>query len=349
MKRHRSGSGDYDRKRRNYGANQYSESRSGSGGSDASAEDDEVGHLNARPGDFIGERCASQPRAGGWARRRAGVWGWAARALTWLQPPECCVRPTAQPHAGYPLGASQQAVDRARSRPTTLCPRARALPPAQTLSPSRADEVLSESGKGTFGKVLLCEDHRLHRTVAIKVVRRIRKYTEAARIEADILSQVNRADPEHGSLCVRYYFAFEHDGHFCMVMEPLGPSLYDYVKANGYKPPPLYCVQAFADQLLTAVAFLHELRLVHTDLKLENVLLAGRDEFVRTDKPNSTRKPGRILAPKRTDIRRAWRGRAGEVAEAVVRCGCTRYRRRCRRSLHVFERTHVPPSHSALQ
>ena len=58
MKRHRSGSGDYDRKRRHYDGNQYSASRSASGGSDASAEDDEVGHLNVRPGDFIGERSA---------------------------------------------------------------------------------------------------------------------------------------------------------------------------------------------------------------------------------------------------------------------------------------------------
>ena len=161
-------------------------------------------------------------------------------------------------------------------------------------------------GKGTFGKVLLCEDHRARRKVAIKVVRRIRKYTEAARIEADILAQVNRADPSGASLCVRYYTSFEHDGHFCMVFEPLGPSLYDYVKANGYKPPPLYCIQAFADQLITSIAFLHEMRLVHTDLKLENVLLASRGEFIRTDKPNSTRKPGRILAPDKTEIRCAW-------------------------------------------
>lgn len=83
MKRHRSGSGDYDRKRRHHdaNANQYSESRSGS---DASAEDDEVGHLNVRPGDFIGERCASQSRAGGRADERDSnpVWeSWFATDL----------------------------------------------------------------------------------------------------------------------------------------------------------------------------------------------------------------------------------------------------------------------------
>ena len=57
MKRHRSGSGDYDRKRRHYDDHHHSESRSY--GTDESAEDDEVGHLNVFPGDWIGERCAS--------------------------------------------------------------------------------------------------------------------------------------------------------------------------------------------------------------------------------------------------------------------------------------------------
>lgn len=53
-----------------------------------------------------------------------------------------------------------------------------------------------------------------------------------------------------------------------MVFETLGPSLYDYVKANEYRPVPLYALQAFADQLLASVAFLHEMQLVHTDLKV---------------------------------------------------------------------------------
>lgn len=169
-------------------------------------------------------------------------------------------------------------------------------------------KVVSESGRGTFGKVLLCEDARHRRLVAIKVVRRIRKYTEAARIEASILADVNKADPTGASLTVRYYSAFDHRGHYCMVFEPLGPSLYDYISANQHRPPPLYCVQDFADQLITAVAYLHELRLVHTDLKLENILLVSREPYERTAKANSTRKvASKLLAPASTDIRGALR------------------------------------------
>jgi len=161
-----------------------------------------------------------------------------------------------------------------------------------------------------------------------------RRYTEAARVEAGILADVNAADGSGESLCVRFERAFDWGGHLCLVFEPLGPSLYDFVsaerraepaarppplrgarhrraasppqvKANEYRPPPLYCVQAFADQLLRAVAFLHGMRLIHTDLKLENVLLVSRAPFVPSTKITSVRRQAgaRVLAPAATDIK----------------------------------------------
>ena len=140
--------------------------------------------------------------------------------------------------------------------------------------------------------------------VAIKGVRRIRRYTEAARIEAAILADVNAADASGAAPVVRFERSFEWRGHLCLVMEALGPSLYDYVRANEYRPPPLYCCQAFADQLLRAVAFLHGMHLVHTDLKLENVLLVSRTGFAPTTKATAVRRAGaRVLAPATTEIK----------------------------------------------
>lgn len=160
-----------------------------------------------------------------------------------------------------------------------------------------------QAGVGTFGKVMMCHDTHMRRDVAIKVVRRIRKYTESARIEAEILEEVNRADPSGASLVVRMYHSFEWHGHYCMVFEPLGPSVYDYVKLNEHKPLPLTCVQSFSDQLLTAVAFIHEMRLIHTDLKLENILLCCRDGYTRVEKTTSARNGRKVLMPKRLDIK----------------------------------------------
>ncbi|GFH13427.1 protein kinase domain-containing protein, partial [Haematococcus lacustris] len=62
-----------------------------------------------------------------------------------------------------------------------------------------------------------------------------------------------------------------------MVFEKLGPSLFDFLRKNEYRPFPIDLVQDFARQLICSVSYLHELQLVHTDLKPENILLVSLD------------------------------------------------------------------------
>lgn len=168
-------------------------------------------------------------------------------------------------------------------------------------------KYVCEGGKGTFGKVLMCEDRSRAdepgRLVAIKVVRKIRKYSESARIEADLLADIARADPSGASGSVRAHRSFTWQEHVCIVFEPLGMSLFDYVKANEYRPLPLFCVQSFADQLTRAVAFLHAMGLVHTDLKLENVLLVSRAKLQPSTKETSARNGAASLVPQSTEIK----------------------------------------------
>lgn len=73
-----------------------------------------------------------------------------------------------------------------------------------------------------------------------------------------------------------------------MVFERLGCSLYDYLKNHDYKPFPLYCIRAYAWQLLTALEYCHRIQLVHTDLKPENILLVDDEEERAPSPPSST-------------------------------------------------------------
>lgn len=50
------------------------------------------------------------------------------------------------------------------------------------------------SSVGTFGRVLQCWDREMREFVAIKVVRSIRKYRDAAMIEIDILNLIGKND-----------------------------------------------------------------------------------------------------------------------------------------------------------
>lgn len=139
--------------------------------------------------------------------------------------------------------------------------------------------ILQEVGVGTFGRVVECLDlrrskrDRREEVVAIKIVRDVKRYYESALIEADIVEDVNRMGGRGVSHCARMFDTFSFSGHYCMVFEKLGPSLYDWLKSQKYRPFPISCVRDFAKQLLETVEFLHSFRLIHTDLKPENILL----------------------------------------------------------------------------
>lgn len=54
--------------------------------------------------------------------------------------------------------------------------------------------VHGKMGEGTFGQVLECWDRERKEMVAIKVVRAIKKYREAAMIEIEMLQQLGKHD-----------------------------------------------------------------------------------------------------------------------------------------------------------
>ncbi|KAK6146951.1 hypothetical protein DH2020_017863 [Rehmannia glutinosa] len=139
--------------------------------------------------------------------------------------------------------------------------------------------ILGKMGEGTFGQVLECLDNERKEIVAIKVVRSIQKYREAAMIEIDVLQKLARHDI-CGSRCVQIRNWFDYRNHICIVFEKLGPSLYDFLRKNSYRSFPIDLVREFGRQLLESVAFMHDLRLIHTDLKPENILLVS-SEYIK--------------------------------------------------------------------
>ncbi|RWR86022.1 serine/threonine-protein kinase AFC1 isoform X1 [Cinnamomum micranthum f. kanehirae] len=139
--------------------------------------------------------------------------------------------------------------------------------------------ILNKMGEGTFGQVLECWDIEKREAVAIKIVRSIRKYREAAMIEIDVLQSLLKHDLG-GTRCVQIRNWFDYRNHICIVFEKLGPSLYDFLRKNSYRSFPIDLVRELGRQLLESVAFMHDLRLIHTDLKPENILLVS-SEYVK--------------------------------------------------------------------
>jgi len=127
-------------------------------------------------------------------------------------------------------------------------------------------------GEGTFGKVVKVKDLYKNEVVALKIIKNVKKYREAAKLEINVLEKLAKYDPRGKFRCVQMLDWFDYHGHVCIAFEMLGSSVFDFLKDNNYDPYPIEQVRQMAYELTIAVKFMHENRLTHTDLKPENIL-----------------------------------------------------------------------------
>ncbi|XP_052863267.1 uncharacterized protein LOC128269900 [Anopheles cruzii] len=133
-------------------------------------------------------------------------------------------------------------------------------------------EIIGRLGEGTFGRVVKVRNVETNQLMALKVIKNVEKYRDAAELEITALVKIRQADPNLKHLCVKMVDSFDYFGHTCIGFEMLGLSVYDFLKDNNFHPYPMEQVRHISYQLCYAVKFLHENRLTHTDLKPENIL-----------------------------------------------------------------------------
>jgi len=151
-----------------------------------------------------------------------------------------------------------------------------------------SDEILHTLGEGTFGKVVACKDNQTGQKIALKIIKNIEKYREAAKLEINVLEKINEKDPYGDYLCVKMLDWFDYHGHVCISFEMLGLSVFDFLKDNNYTPYSIDEVRHMAYQLCRSVQFLHESKLTHTDLKPENILFVDSDYSVHYNPEKKT-------------------------------------------------------------
>ena len=90
--------------------------------------------------------------------------------------------------------------------------------------------------------------------VAVKVIRAVQKYRDAAKIELRALRTLRDHDADNRYRCIHLRDCFDFRGHICIVTDLLDLSLFDFLKGNSFVPFPNSHIQSFAKQLLTSVA-----------------------------------------------------------------------------------------------
>jgi len=160
-------------------------------------------------------------------------------------------------------------------------------------------KILATLGEGTFGKVVKVKELNTDQVLALKIIKNVDKYREAAKLEVNVLEKLQEKDPQGNFLCGKMLSWFNYWGHMCLLFELLGLSVFDFLKENNYHPYPLEQVRHIIYQLCHSVKFLHECRLTHTDLKPENILFCSSDWEISYN----SRKRKDVRKVKNTEVR----------------------------------------------
>ncbi|KAL1918652.1 uncharacterized protein VTP21DRAFT_2674 [Calcarisporiella thermophila] len=134
--------------------------------------------------------------------------------------------------------------------------------------------ILDILGQGTFGQVVKCQNMKTQEIVAVKVVKNKPAYFNQSMMEVTILELLNEHyDKEDRHHLIRLLDTFIHRRHLCLVFELLSVNLYELIKQNAFHGLSTNLVRVFTTQLLDALTVLNEAKIIHCDLKPENVLL----------------------------------------------------------------------------
>jgi len=134
-------------------------------------------------------------------------------------------------------------------------------------------EITDRLGKGSFGQVFKCFDHKNQEVVALKILRNKKRLYKQGLIEAKILEELCENDPEDKKNIIRIKEKFVFRKHLILSFEMLSMNLYEFIKSNNFQGVSVGLVRRFAIQLLVSLHYMKEHNIIHCDMKPENILL----------------------------------------------------------------------------
>ncbi|KAH3675673.1 hypothetical protein WICMUC_002590 [Wickerhamomyces mucosus] len=137
--------------------------------------------------------------------------------------------------------------------------------------------LIKKLGWGQYSTVWLVLNKFSNEYQALKIIKSEKIYSFSA---LDEINTFKKLDSQNDHI-VNLIDSFWHNGpngkHCCLIFELLGENLLNflqkYPKKTEFNGLPLLLIKSITFQLLNSLNYLHKRELIHTDLKLENILL----------------------------------------------------------------------------
>ncbi|XP_055008970.1 uncharacterized protein LOC129408696 [Boleophthalmus pectinirostris] len=123
--------------------------------------------------------------------------------------------------------------------------------------------------EGGFGQVVQCQSKYTFQKVAVKLP----LFQQDTQDEISILTRLMEEGCDQKNI-IKFLEVFDTRLGKAIIFEALDMSLYDYLKT--YAPLPLSTVRTIIKQVATALEELKKMSIIHTDVKLDNVMVVNR-------------------------------------------------------------------------
>jgi serine/threonine protein kinase len=138
-------------------------------------------------------------------------------------------------------------------------------------------QILQYLDSAAFSRAVKCLDLKHQHEVCIKIIRNSKDFFDQSLDEIKLLQYINAQGNADDHCVLQLYDFFYFKEHIFIVCELLRDNLYEFSKYNREHEAEFYFtlarVQHIARQVLTGLAFIHDMNLVHCDLKPENILI----------------------------------------------------------------------------
>jgi len=139
---------------------------------------------------------------------------------------------------------------------------------------------LEKIGEGTYGEVFKARNRKTNETVALK---KIRMESEEEGVPSTAVREISILKQLDHPNIVHLFDVILTERSLTLVFEYMDQDLKNYLDACGEKGIEEYTVKSFLYQLLQGLAYCHEHRVLHRDLKPQNLLINMEGELKLAD------------------------------------------------------------------